>query len=136
LLTTDLSASSARSLARTARLRAGWHARATLLHLYEPPPEWGHATEDREAPGGPTAAAAAELRAFAEGIDAGSAELEIRAVSSSPAQGVLDAAAELGADLVMVGTRGSGGLARFLIGSVAEEILRRSNRDVLAVPPT
>lgn len=136
LLTTDLSASSGRSLVRTARLRAGWHAHATLLHLFEPPPEWGRTDQDRHQPDGPTETARAELRAFFEGLEAGSAELEIRAVSSSPAQGVLNVADELGADLIVVGTRGSGGLARFLIGSVAEEVLRRSNRDVLAVPPT
>ena len=135
LLTTDLSESSGRSLERAARLRDGWHSHATLLHLFEPPPEWGESSDDSSGRNAPAEAARAEVEAFVDGLEPGGLELAVRAVDSSPARGVLDAAVELDADLVMVGTRGSGGLARFLIGSVAEEILRRADRDVLAVPP-
>jgi nucleotide-binding universal stress UspA family protein len=38
-------------------------------------------------------------------------------------------------DLIVLSTRGRSGLAKFLIGSVAEEVLRISSIDVLAVPP-
>lgn len=41
----------------------------------------------------------------------------------------------LDADLVVVGTRGRGPLARLLLGSVAEQVLRSLEIDVLAVPP-
>ncbi|NKI35368.1 universal stress protein [Wenzhouxiangella sp. XN79A] len=135
LLTTDLSESSGRSLERVAQLRAGWHAHATLLHLYEPPPEWGTVGDDPSGRNEPADAARADLQAFVDGLEAGGVERVVRAVGSSPAHGVLRAADDLEADLIMVGTRGSGGLARFLIGSVAEEVLRRAERDVLAVPP-
>jgi nucleotide-binding universal stress UspA family protein len=132
LLTTDLSESSGRSLERAARLRRGWHAHTTLLYLYEPPPGWGDGSSGNADAG---KIARADVRAMLERTESGDADLEVRAVETSPAEGVLRAAEELEADLVMVGTRGTGGLARFLIGSVAEEILRRADRDVLAVPP-
>ena len=38
------------------------------------------------------------------------------------------------ADLLVIGTHGRTGLAKLLLGSVAEEVLRRLNVDVLAVP--
>jgi len=38
-------------------------------------------------------------------------------------------------DLLVVGTRGQTGVKRVLLGSVADQVLRRSDTDVLAVPP-
>jgi nucleotide-binding universal stress UspA family protein len=38
-------------------------------------------------------------------------------------------------DLIIIGTRGRAGLARTFLGSVAEEVLRLINHDILAVPP-
>jgi nucleotide-binding universal stress UspA family protein len=40
----------------------------------------------------------------------------------------------LSPDLVVMGTRGSGAVARLVLGSVAEEALRTLDCDVLAVP--
>jgi nucleotide-binding universal stress UspA family protein len=40
-----------------------------------------------------------------------------------------------GADLVVIGTRGASGIRHFLLGSVTEEVIRRSTVPVLAVPP-
>lgn len=53
--------------------------------------------------------------------------------------GVLDAISRatetLNPDLVVIGTRGETGLAKMLLGSVADEVLRSLPVDVLAVPP-
>jgi len=38
-------------------------------------------------------------------------------------------------DLIVVGTHARDGLSRFLIGSVAEEIMLRTEADILAIPP-
>lgn len=38
-------------------------------------------------------------------------------------------------DLLVVGTHGRSGVAKVLLGSVAEEILRSLEVDILAVPP-
>jgi nucleotide-binding universal stress UspA family protein len=42
---------------------------------------------------------------------------------------------EIGPDLLLIGTQGRSGLPRVLLGSVAEEVLRSVEVDILAVPP-
>lgn len=51
-----------------------------------------------------------------------------------PREVILDAARELGVDLIVLGLRGRTGLARLLVGSVAEHIIRHSPVPVLSVP--
>jgi nucleotide-binding universal stress UspA family protein len=53
--------------------------------------------------------------------------------SGVPIEGLLAAAKDAGADLVVVGARGTGGVARMLLGSVAEGILKRSGVPALVV---
>jgi len=54
-------------------------------------------------------------------------------LSGDPAQGILDTAAKEGADLVIVGSRGTGTLERLLMGSVSERVVRFSKCPVLVV---
>jgi nucleotide-binding universal stress UspA family protein len=51
------------------------------------------------------------------------------------AAGILQAAAAVGADLIVLGTQGLGGLRKWLIGSTTERLLRQTQKPVLAVPP-
>lgn len=51
-----------------------------------------------------------------------------------PRQRILEEAQRTGADLVMVGSHGRSGYERFLLGSVAEEILRDAPVSVLVLP--
>jgi universal stress protein A len=50
-----------------------------------------------------------------------------------PAGAILRLAALLGCDLVVMGTHGRTGLSRLLLGSVAEQVLRRAGCPVLTV---
>lgn len=50
-------------------------------------------------------------------------------------EGILDHAKEVGADLIVMGTEGRSGVSRFVLGSVAERVLRQADRAVLVVPP-
>lgn len=52
-----------------------------------------------------------------------------------PARGILDHAAESGADLIAIATQGRGGLRRLLIGSIADKVLRGAEVSVLAFRP-
>jgi universal stress protein A len=53
--------------------------------------------------------------------------------SATPARAILDYAAEVRADIIIVGTHGRGGLAEFFLGSVAQKIVRSAPCPVLTV---
>ena len=55
-------------------------------------------------------------------------------IEISVAEAIRDGARKRQADLVVVGTHGRPGPRKFLLGSVAEEVLRASEIDVLVVP--
>ena len=59
-------------------------------------------------------------------------ELVIEA--DSPAAGILEAAAEQSADVIVMGTHGRTGIVRAVIGSVADKVVRSSTVPVLLVP--
>ena len=56
--------------------------------------------------------------------------------AADPRDLILAAAARVDADLIVMGTHGRRGLSRFVLGSVAEDIVRRSPCPVLAVRST
>jgi universal stress protein A len=51
------------------------------------------------------------------------------------APGIIDAARDCHADLVVIGTHGRTGVAHILLGSVAEAVLRRTDCSVMTVRP-
>ena len=55
--------------------------------------------------------------------------------AGNPAARILEHAASLPADLVVMGTHGRGGFERLVLGSVAEKVLRKATCPVLTVPP-
>lgn len=57
----------------------------------------------------------------------------VRVEAGEPSDTILRLAREGGADLIVMGTHGRTGLARLLIGSVAEAVLRRSSCPVLTI---
>jgi nucleotide-binding universal stress UspA family protein len=79
--------------------------------------------------------AARDLRAFGDGLAFNPTQWIVKRNAGSAAGTISAAAREVSADLVVVGTRGSTGIPRLLLGSVAEEVLRTAHCDVLAVPP-
>ena len=63
----------------------------------------------------------------------GGLRLEAVATQTGPADGLLNAAE--GASLLVVGTRGCGGAASILFGSVGSEVLKRAPCPVVTIPP-
>lgn len=75
-----------------------------------------------------------ELRACVAERVARDVRVECHAVFGPPPHALLRAAHLARCDLVVVGTRGLGGLPRFLLGSVADRVARTSPVPVLVVP--
>jgi nucleotide-binding universal stress UspA family protein len=60
-------------------------------------------------------------------------EINTHAVRGDAAEGLLDAAAEFGADLIVVGNRGMTGARRFLLGNVPNKVSHHAPCSVLIV---
>ena len=78
--------------------------------------------------------ASVEITRVAAELDAG-ALVEPCVTEGEVVGGILEHAAQLNVDLIVIGTHGRGGVERFLLGSVASKVLRRADRPVIAVPP-
>jgi nucleotide-binding universal stress UspA family protein len=59
--------------------------------------------------------------------------VEYRLADGEPAAEILRAAGEAGCDLIVLGTHGRTGLARLVLGSVAEQVLRQAPCAVVTV---
>lgn len=95
-------------------------AKGDMAPLHADEPELKEAIEKR----------AAELRE--EGIDA---EVRMEAIIlGGPARSIADVAEEVGADLVVVGTRGRSALGGAILGSVTQKLLHLVSCPVLCVP--
>lgn len=60
-------------------------------------------------------------------------EVESVLLEGSPADEIVDFAEKNGIDLIVMGTLGRTGINRFLLGSVAENVVRHSKKPVLVV---
>ncbi len=81
-----------------------------------------------------------ELTAQLTGLQAAAPEVRMEPrliLSEDPAGEILRLAAQVGCDLIVLGTHGRTGVGRVLLGSVAEQVLRRAHCPVLTVkmPP-
>jgi nucleotide-binding universal stress UspA family protein len=81
------------------------------------------------------AEARSELAGFIAALDADFKPEALRVKEGRAAGVIVDTADETGADIVVVGTHGRSGIAKFLLGSVTEEVMWRLERDILVVPP-
>jgi nucleotide-binding universal stress UspA family protein len=64
-----------------------------------------------------------------------SADTIFRTAIGDPAAKILETATSEGADVIVMGTQGLGGVRKWLLGSATERLLRRTHIPVLAVPP-
>jgi universal stress protein A len=63
-------------------------------------------------------------------------EVEYRLMEGEPISTIVQVARETGADLLVMGTHGRGGLLRVLLGSVAEGVLREAPCPVMTIKAT
>lgn len=140
LVPTDFSSCSDSALELGARMAKDLGAALVALHVID----LGHVPADAvirtdEHPGGIMVRehivhlAERELAHRIERYGAQVAFRSSRVAFGSPVHAICDAARELGADLVVMGTHGRGGLAHLVMGSVAEKVLRLAKLPVLTV---
>lgn len=140
LLTTDFSEGARRAAQVFEKLELHQRIRVAMLHVFDVPAihlALSHMMGTQERASIVTderKIAARDLSAFAVSVGEMAADQVLCHAKRRPAQEILSAAQTEGADLIVVGINGKSGLVRFFLGSVAEEVLRGANCDVLAVP--
>ena len=75
-----------------------------------------------------------ELRAFVAATKNAHGTIHVLSVFAPAVRGILDQATALRSDLIVMGTRGRSGLARVLLGSVTERVLREARCPVITIP--
>ena len=137
----DFSDASAHAIELATHLAGRYESRITALHAVSPPitPYPGLAAVDpRTDPllgePGRRRMCTDILERFREARAAGIG-VDVLVHVGQPAREILDCAATLAADLIVMGTHGHGGFEHLLLGSVTEKVLRRATCPVLTVPP-
>ncbi len=102
-----------------------------LLHVIDRPPAIEPALSFAEA----EAKARTRLEQIAHQKLKAGTRYELLAITGDPAAEVLQVAAGLGADLIVMATHGRKGLRRLVLGSVAARVVREASCPVLTVRP-
>jgi nucleotide-binding universal stress UspA family protein len=122
LCPTDFSETSRRAVAHATAIARWYSASLSVMHVCD--------------------SSGAMLGRIREQITASCAEaagsgvrLDVLVDSGRPAAAIIDRAASMSADLIVIGTHGAGGFEHLVLGSVAEKVLRKAGCPVLTVPP-
>ena len=132
----DFSEFSRHALVSAVAIARHQHATVTALHVI--PPVQVASTAPGMGAYVPYVYRAADLREFQRTLErfVGAVDYPITAVSVEAVvvDEILKRAAEMPADLIVMGTHGRTGFHRFILGSVAERVLFRTTCPVLTVP--
>ncbi|MGE3409111.1 MAG: universal stress protein [Pirellulales bacterium] len=126
---TDFSSSSDSALAYATALARDMGATLYFVHVEEPPLAYGGGEMYYGIPEPNTEALLKMLHAVKPTDPA--VPFEHRLLAGDPAGAVVEFAVNEKADMIVLGTHGRTGLTRFLMGSVAESIVRQSPCPVL-----
>src|SRR5208282_817778 len=121
---TDFSDNSGYAFNLACSMARDYQARLILLHVVYPAPlsEWRSESSETMKQRFP----------WPQPIDPG-IDMELRVAEGDAPAEILRSAKAIGCDLIVMGTHGRTGLGRLLLGSVAEEVMRKATCPVLAV---
>ncbi len=75
------------------------------------------------------------LRSFIRDAEASGIKASENVRSGSPSQQIVEEASEIDGSIIVMASHGSGGLKRWVVGSVADKVIRSARRPVLVIPP-
>lgn len=131
----DFSEPSETALDYAVDLASKFEADVEVVHVYQLPV---YALPDGAMMAGPefTTKVTAELQKALDELASkkDGAKLSTHLVEGIPYKEIVRMAGELDADLVVMGTHGRTGIKHLLLGSVAERVVRSSERPVITVP--
>lgn len=138
LVSIDFSAVSKRVVAAAEELARGLGGRLVVLHVVQPPvltdSDFGtQLTAEYAAEA--TEAAEKQLARLRQQLEKGGLAVEVRDTTGYPGQCILDAADDVGADFIVLGSHGHGAFYDLIVGSTASRVLKRARCPVLIVPP-
>lgn len=125
LLPTDFSDASTHACEQAVALASWYGAKVVALHVGVP--VYDEAAELRRLE--------EQTRVFLEPASRAEVAVEVLVDVGQAAHQILERAAALQTDLIVIGTHGHGGFQHLVLGSVAEKVLRRAGCPVLTVPP-
>jgi nucleotide-binding universal stress UspA family protein len=136
LVAVDLSEPSKRVIETALGLAHALDASVELLHVREPfvyavAGEYGPSLEQEQAL---VRWIDRELSQACDDVTHARVPCITTSLYGSPAREIVAHAEKTGADLIVVGTHGRGGITHAVLGSVAERVVQRAKRPVLAVP--
>jgi nucleotide-binding universal stress UspA family protein len=136
LVSTDFSESSQRAFGYAAALAKSFDASLHLVHVLE---ESFSPRRGRQVYGANGRydraydACRALLGAAAQSLAHASERISTEVREGTPAEEIISAAIDYGADVIVMATHGRTGLSHLVLGSVAEEVIHRARCPVLAV---
>lgn len=137
---TDFSTESERAFAPTAEVARALGLGIALLHVVREPVVLTGAAPGAAMPipqpdlQDQRETAGRQLRAMRHHFEGLDVATEVR-ISAVPAQTIADYAKEIGAHSIAIATHGRSGIRRLVLGSVAENVLRRARCPVTCYPP-
>lgn len=137
----DMSEPSARAIRTAAELGLTGDAGLTLVHGFDAFAKGKMASAGTDGDqievyvGQERVRAGRELIAFLEANNFGADKWSLRVKEGGALEAITEAIRDIAPDLLVIGTHGRSGIAKVLLGSVTETILRSADIDVLAVPP-
>ena len=134
LVAHDGSDGAAGALGWAARLAQQTGARLVVVRAWSPLDDLGK-HRDRADFHEMHTEALAELTSWCADVVASGVEVDPRIVEDLPVPGIVAAARDCGADLVVCGTRGRSAVKGLVLGSVARELPTKSHLPVTIVPP-
>jgi nucleotide-binding universal stress UspA family protein len=135
----DFSDTSVRALVTAAAFASAHGARLSVLHVVpvfdESMRSYIRTGQSDHGPYAVRAVVEATMRRFVEQAGAAAPDPALLAEEGPVGETIVSRAASLGADLLVMGTHGSRGFNRLLLGSVTEKVLRTAPCAVLTVSP-